>query len=112
WPESHTRLANSAAIPDRCMGMKRSLVIVSMLGCGSAPHAPEHIANTKPPMKRPVVALTDDWPAAGAGDLVAMTPAGPYPSLSAVCVALDSKESEDKFEGCHTQENDELGGGP
>jgi hypothetical protein len=96
--------------------MKHWLVIVGMLGCGgAAPHvaAPAPIANTRPATKRSVVALTDDWPSQpDAGAIVARTPAGPFPSLSAVCAALDRKESEDRYEGCHGLENDELGGGP
>lgn len=96
--------------------MRKLLVLVGMLGCsGAGPHAapPGPIANTKPPVKRSVVALTEEWPRQpDAGDIVARTPAGPFPNLSTVCAALDRKESEDKYEGCHWSENDELGGGP
>ncbi len=90
--------------------MERLAILVGMLGFSSA------MSSAAPPVpaaKRPVVALTDEWPSqSDASDIVARTPAGPFPNLSAVCAALGRKESENNFEGCHPSEYDELGGGP
>jgi hypothetical protein len=79
------------------------------IGCGSA--SPHPIAPMTPVVSHGHVALQDAWPAApDSGDLVARTPAGPFANLSAGCAALDRKESEDRFEGCHPREDDELDG--
>src|SRR5580704_8598025 len=98
------------------MAMERLAILVGILGCsGAMSHAaaPAPVANPKPAVTGPLIALTDEWPSqSDAGDIVARTPAGPFTSLSAVCTALGRKESEDAFEGCHWSEDDELGGGP
>lgn len=107
---------NSAAGAWRYLAMRKLLVAVGMLGCsGAGPHAAPAgpVANTRPLVKRSAVALTQDWPSQpDEGDIIARTPAGPFPDLSAVCAALRRKESEDRFEGCHETENDDLGDGP
>jgi hypothetical protein len=98
------------------MTMERLAILLGMLGCGAAmshvaPGAP--VANAKPAVKRPAVALTAEWPSqSDSGDIVARTPAGQFVSLPAVCAALGRKESNDKFEGCHWAEYDELRRGP
>lgn len=92
--------------------MQRMFAILG-IGCGSAaPHATPPIANATPAASHPQLTLREPWPAqAEGGDIVARVPAGPFPDLSAVCAALDRKPSEDRFEGCHTREDDELVGG-
>jgi hypothetical protein len=53
------------------------------------------------------------WDTAFGDDITAHPPVGPFPDLSAVCAALDTKESRDRFEGCHPGERDLLeGDGP
>lgn len=95
--------------------MARLAIIVAVVGCSGAPshESSPAVANLKPSVPRPVVALRDEWPSqSNAGDIEPRTPAGPFASLSAVCAALGRKESADNFEGCHAVENEELGGGP